>query len=545
MRIAVRTRKGIKWSLLAHMDNIKRPRRVLWMTFLFFLCIYELGYTQNYKNKDIHNIKDYGARANGKTLNTMAIQNAIDAAHKGKNGGKVIIPKGTYLTGSLVLKSKVHLYLEEGAVLLGSTDPNDYQVLQTPGKAFSPKADENASLALLLAYQANNISVTGKGMIDGQGRGLALNIDSLHHAEIQIDPKYNYRRMRPHESVRPKLFSFSNCKEVLVADLDIRNGACWGLTFELCRDLTLNNLNILNRAYWNNDGIDITDSKNVNIIGCDINAADDGICLKSYYPGHYNDSIYISDCTIRSSASAIKFGTASYGGFKNVTIQNIKIYDTFRSAIALEAVDGGDIENIAVRNIEAQNTGNAIFIRLGHRAGDRPGTVKNIQITDMKVQVPFGRPDIDYDMRGPEVDFFHNTFPSSITGLANNKVENVRLERIEITYPGRASKGMAYVPLSRLDQVPENEKDYPEFHMFGELPSWAFYVRHAKEISFKDIRLILDDEDYRPAFIFDDVEILKLENVPLQSSSKDEIILYRTKDVVLDSELKAISKVIH
>lgn len=541
MKTTLETRKGIKRGM-SQMNDLNIPQQAIRMIILCVLCFYQLGYTQNFKNKDIHNIKDYGAKGNGNTLNTMAIQRAIDAAHKGKNGGKVIVPKGTYLTGSLELKSKVHLYLEEGAVLLGSTDPNDYKVLDTPGKPSSPKADDNSLLALLLAYKANNISVTGKGTIDGQGRALALNIDSLHHAKIQIDPKYNYRRMRPNETVRPKLFNFSSCNEVLVADLEIKNGACWGLTFELCDDLALNNLKIFNRAYWNNDGIDITDSKNVRITGCDVNSADDGICLKSYYPGYFNDNIHISDCTIRSSASAIKFGTASYGGFKNVTIENINIYDTFRSAIALEAVDGGDIENITIRNVEARNTGNAIFIRLGHRDGERPGTVKNIQITDMKVQVPFGRPDIDYDMRGPEVDFFHNTFPSSITGLTNNKVENVRLERIEITYPGRASKGMAYVPLSRLDQVPEKEKDYPEFHMFGELPSWAFYVRHVKGISFKDINLVLDDKDYRPAFIFDDVEILKLENVELQTSSKNEIILYRTKDVALDSQLKAISE---
>lgn len=225
-----------------------------------------------------------------------------------------------------------------------------------------------------------------------------------------------------------------------------------------------------------------------------------------------------------------------------MTIENIKIYDTFRSAIALESVDGGFIENIDVRNIEAVNTGNALFIRLGHRDGETPGTIKNVHIKDVKVQVPFGRPDIDYDMRGPEVDFFHNPFPASIVGLPGHSIENVVLENIEISYPGRASKGMAYVPLSRLDQVPERAKDYPEFSMFGELPAWGFYVRHAKGLTFKNIKMTLDDRDFRPAFVFDDVEDLKMEQIDLPDSGKDQIILHNTKGIQLDLQARSASK---
>jgi hypothetical protein len=299
---------------------------------------------------------------------------------------------------------------------------------------------------------------------------------------------------------------------------------------------------IINRAFWNNDGIDITDCHNVSISNCDVNSADDGICLKSYYPGYFNDSIYIANCTIRSSASAIKFGTASYGGFKNVTIENIKIHDTFRSAIALESVDGGVIENIIVRNIEAFNTGNALFIRLGHRDGETLGIVRNIHFKDVKVKVPFGRPDINYDMRGPAVPFFHNPFPASIVGIPGHDIENVVIENIEISYPGRASKGMAYVPLSRLDQVPENESSYPEFDMFRELPAWGFYIRHAKGITFKNVKLTLDDTDFRPAFIFDDVDGVKMDQVALPQSNKDEIILYKSRNVALDANALRVKK---
>ncbi len=523
------------------MNHIKPLLLIILSIFLCFSAKCQSDKNIQTQVKKEYNVIDYGAVADGITMNTQAIQATIDAANKGK-GGKVIFPKGTFLSGSIVMKSNVEIYLESDAVLLGSTNPEDYKSMDARGRPKSPKNDDNSQLALLLAHKANNIAVSGDGLIDGQGRALALNIDSLHHSGIRVDPNYSYTNMRPSETVRPKLFRFSECKQVEVKDLNIKNGAGWGLSFELCHNLTIHNVKITNRAYWNNDGMDITDCQNVRITNCDVNSADDGICLKSYYPGYSNDSIYIANCTIRSSASAIKFGTASYGGFKNITIENIKIYDTFRSAIALEAVDGGTIENINVRNIRAVNTGNAIFMRLGHRDGKAPGAIKNIHIKDVKVEVPFGRPDIDYDIRGPHGPHFHNPFPSSIVGLPDHPIENVVLEDIEISYPGRASKGMGYVPLSRLKQVPEQIKNYPEFDMFGELPAWGLYVRHAKGLIFKNIKFTLDEKDFRPALVFDDVQGIKMEKIDLPDPTKDQIILNSTKNMELDGKALSMSK---
>ncbi|WP_298238574.1 glycosyl hydrolase family 28 protein [uncultured Algibacter sp.] len=481
-------------------------------------------------------VTKYGVVGDGTTLNTEALQKLIDDVAR-SNGGTLVFPEGKYLSGGLQMKSKVSLYLTEKAVLLGSTNPYDYEDVPMPDRPESPKRDDYSNMAFLVAYKANNFKIYGEGKIDGQGRALALSVDSLHHTGQRIDPKYNYRRMRPNETARPKLFRFSMCKNVEILDLNLHNGSCWGLSFELCEKLKLDNLKVVNRAYWNNDGMDITDCKNVQVTNCDVDAADDGICLKSYFPKYFNDSIYVANCTIRSSASAIKFGTASYGGFKNVIIENINVFDTFRSVIAIQSVDGGVIENIKVSNITAKNTGNAIFIRLGHRDGEKPGSVKNIHISDIKVEVPFGRPDINYDLRGPEVNFFHNPFPASIVGIPNYNIENVRIENIEITYPGRASKGMAYVPLSRLDQVPEKITDYPEFSMFGELPSWGFYVRHVNGISFKNINLKLEADDYRPAFIFDSVENIVLENIKVPDANHKQIVLKDVKEANLDSKL--------
>ena len=180
--------------------------------------------------------------------------------------------------------------------------------------------------------------------------------------------------------------------------------------------------------------------------------------------------------------------------------------DTFRSAIAIESVDGAQIDDILVERILAVNTGNPIFIRLGQRAGNRKGSLKNVTIRDLTCVVPFGRPDEAYDLRGPEVDFFHNPFPSSICGIPGNCIENVTLENLNICYPGRATKGMAYIPLWRKHDVPEQIQKYPEFTMFGELPSWGLYLRHIRHITLKNVQLSLKADDFRPMIVEEDVE---------------------------------------
>lgn len=488
---------------------------------LFFL--FQLSFSvEMYANKrKDYLVAAYGAVADGKTLNTQAIQKAIDVANKNK-GGRVVFSKGTFLSGSIVLKSGVELFFEDGAVLLGSINPDDY-----------PKY--NDARALIISHAQKNIAITGKGIIDGQGRELALAVDSLHHTGVRIDPNYNYRRLRPSDG-RGKLIFLSECDSIKVTDVLLKNSSGWVFSMRKSKNIVVDYVSVNSRAYWNNDGVDMDGCENVRVTNCDINSADDGICLKSDSPGLYNNNYYIANCTIRSSASAVKFGTGSYGSFKNVTIENIKVYDTFRSAIAIESVDGAEIENIKVSNITAVNTGNAILIRLGHRNGEKPGYIKNVSIKNVKAQIPFGRPDIEYDLRGPEVDYFHNPFPASIAGIPGYSIENVTLENIEITYPGRASKGMAYLPLWRLKDVLENEKGYPEFTMFGELPSWGFYVRHVNGIEMKNIKLVLEKEDFRPAFVFDDVKGLRMEKIDVPSDKSNQIIFKDVPSSNLDAE---------
>lgn len=450
----------------------------------------------------------YGAVGDGVTLNTEVLQRAIDELSD-HGGGRLLFTRGKYLTGSLLLRSNIEIRLDEGATLLGSTNPYDYIDLSE-----EKGAGDNSTTALILASKCHNIRFSGRGNIDGQGRELALNVDSLHHIGELIDQHYNTRRNYPNETARPKLFYITECDSVFVDDLTLGNSACWGLSFDRCHHLRLTGITVHNRVYWNNDGTDMTDCHDVIVRNCQIHSGDDGICLKSYHPD-MNQDILIEDCVVSSSSNAIKLGTASWGGFRNITIRNITVFDTFRSAVAVQCVDGGTIDNVLAENIKATNVGSAFFVRLGHRNGDKPGSLSNVTFRNFDVSTVYYRPDIMREQAGPDVGSFHNPFPLSICGLPDAKISNVTAENIRISYPGRATKGMAYIGLYRVKSIDEKADQYPEYSMFGELPSWAFYVRHVDGLNLSDIHLELRDTDFRPAFVFDDVQRLQLSNIQL------------------------------
>ncbi len=479
---------------------------------LFLLCC-----TAPLAAQPVFNVLDHGAVADGQTPNTQAIQAAIDRAHQ-SGGGVVLFPPGVYLSGSIHLKSNVELRLAEGATLLGSARRFDYERITWH--------------ALILAKDQENIAITGAGTIDGQGAALAADVVRLVKDSIIKDPYWGNNR--PHERERPQLIEFVGCKNARVSGVLLKNSACWVQTYQACDGLLVENVRVESMAYWNNDGIDLVDCRNVVVRNCTINSADDGICLKSSYPPAFCENILIENCTVRSSASALKLGTASKVGFRKVRVRNLKVYDTYRSAVALEIVDGGFMEDIEVSDIVAKNTGNAVFIRLGHRnKNGAVGSIRNIRIHDITVEAPNARPDAGYPFEGPEVTEPHNLIPSSITGLPGHPVRDVTLENIVIRFGGGGTRERAYIPLDSLDRVPERPHDYPEFSMFGELPAWGFYARHVENLQMKNIRLECLSPDFRPALVFDDAQGLQLRQIKFKSPGKrvEEAVFRRVHEL--------------
>jgi len=480
--------------------------KIILSTLLLFMVL--SVYSKDY------NASLFGIESNGTTLNTTSIQKAIDYIHE-NGGGRLIFHVGRYLTGSIYLKSNVTINLEEGATLLGSLNPFDYN-------------REGYWSALIFALDQDNIGITGKGVIDGRGYHVAQNILSMIHKDII--KSYGLENDRPKEGLRPQNIYFKGCENIVIQGVIIKNPASWNQQYNQCKNLLVENIIVDSKNYWNNDGIDIVDCDSVIIRNNYFDTSDDAICLKSDKADLLCQNILISNNMIRSSASGIKFGTYSFGGFKNIKIINNTVYDTYRSAITFAAVDGGIVENITVDSLKAINTGNVIFLRIGERRPGKKGSMKNISISNVYAEIPSTKADNGYLYEGPVEDLPRNISPAVIVGMPDADIENITLKNVEIHYPGGGNPNYAKVGL---DEVPELAADYPEFSMFKELPAWGFYIRHAKGIVFENVCLSAKKEDYRTAVVLDDVHGIIFIGLKVmeEGTKKEPVFSHHSTDV--------------
>jgi polygalacturonase len=449
------------------------------------------------------NVRDFGAAGDGRARDTVAIQKAIDAAFVA-GGGTVVFPRGTYLSGSIRLKSRVRLHLEPGATLLGSPTRADYFKLNF--------------FALVWADHAEDIGISGPGTIDGQGKKLAVGYEL---------PVTQGKWPDAREGERPVLLNFRQCRRVTVREVTLRESACWVQLYRDCDDVLVENIKVRTMAAITNDGLDLDGCKNVVVRGCDIDSQDDGICLKS--SRRACEDILIENCRVRSSCNALKFGTASFVGFKNIACRNLEIYDTYLSGIALELVDGGVMENVVVSQVKITDTSNPIFIRLGHRNSDGPvGTLRNVVLSDITAEIP-NRP--RSEMNKFPTAWRHRCrtlVTASITGQPGHPVRDVTLKNLAILCGGIGpTPAKDHLHWKNLDAVPERADSYPESTMFGILPAWGLYVRHTAGIRLENVTLRTQAADYRPALVADDVQDLRVDGLEVKSAGSEPIIVLR------------------
>ena len=291
----------------------------------------------------VFDVHAYGAKGDGKTLDTKAIQDAIDACST-SGGGRVVLSGGAFLSGTLILKSHVILDIEAGAILLGSTKLVDYPAHVPTLRSYT---DNYTDKSLIYAEKQENIGIIGQGAIDGQGGNKAF-------------------QRKPYKQ-RPYLIRVIECRNVVVRGVTLRNSAMWTHHYLGCENVLIDGLTVQGHVNGNNDGVDVDSCEKVRIANCNINTLDDGICLKSTAdrPCRY---VTVTNCVVRSLCNGIKCGTESNGGFQDITISNCAVYDTGLAGVALEMVDGGDLERVCVSGITMRNARGGIFVRLGNRA---------------------------------------------------------------------------------------------------------------------------------------------------------------------------------
>lgn len=437
-------------------------------TFLFLLSII---YTNSIHALD-YNILDFGAKNDTTFLSTDAIQKAIDRCSE--KGGRVVVPTGNYKTGTLILRSNVHLYLEMGATLFGSTQLKDYKKMKSD---YVSLRTQTTTIQLIYADNVENVSIDGYGTIDGRGsafKKLSWNDEGI---------------------TRPHLLRFINSRDIVLKDITLKNSGCWMQHYLACDRVHIHGIKIFNRNNYNNDALDLDGCHDVTVSNLIADSDDDGITLKSTSP-RLCENITIHNCVVSSHCNGIKLGTETNGGFKNINISDCIVKPSAdqstqffghpdkrgTSAISLEITDGGTMENVNVSDIMVEGTESPIFIRLGNRARgyaegipvEKVGEINGIHLNNITI---------------------NNAGPTgcSITGLPGHPVKNIYLSNITITQKGGCKKTAA--------PIDEMEKEYPEATMWGILPATGFFINHARHVVLNNIEVNTIEKDERPVFV--------------------------------------------
>ncbi|MDW7694913.1 glycosyl hydrolase family 28 protein [Flammeovirgaceae bacterium SG7u.111] len=462
----------------------------------FIFCLFSLGlFATCNPPKKSWDVREFGAVADSVTMNTKAIQQAIDACHQA-GGGIVELKEGEYISGTILLKDNVTLSVSKDAKLIGSPNPMDYQSIDP----FTDATGQLRGKCLVGSLNATNVGIIGGGVIDGQGEMFKKGKLLSTMKKLGVDKS----EINAYASNRPFLVRFVKSTDIVVEDIELRQPAAWTCHFFQCSKIKVNKVKIYSHAHKNNDGIDLDSSSDGIVTNCDIDAGDDAICFKSTSPVP-TQNIQVSNCKLKSDWGTIKFGTESMGDFKNITVKNCKIYDTKGGGIKILSVDGANISDITIDSIQMENVDMPIFIRLGERLRtyrgapqQAVGSITNVRISNV---VATAR-SLDESRVTPPSGVF-------ITGTPNHKIGKVSLKNIQVNLPGGGTAEQSEL------EVPEDEKRYPEFSFFGVSPASGLYARHVQYLSVDALSVSLVAKDDRQGFIYSDVDNKNLNDVQI------------------------------
>jgi glycosyl hydrolase family 28 len=427
------------------------------------------------------NVRNHGAKGDGKAKDMRAIQAAIDACHR-SGGGTVHFPPGNFLSGTLHLQGNIRLHLDHGATLRMSEDAADFDPFETLG--FKNAADRETSFfhqALIWAEDAERIAITGTGTIDGN------------------------RKRRG----GPKPIALKRCKFVAIREITIRDSPNYCISLLGTDYVAIDGVTILN-GY--SDGIDPDCCRHVRISNCHIESWDDAIVPKTSFSlgqRRSTENVTVTNCVLASNCNCFKLGTESGGDYRNITVSNCVMFSRSStrppiSGISLLSVDGATIEGVAISNITMTDVRCPVFLRLGNRGRDlekpRPGALKDVVISNI---VASGA-----------------RWASVVTGVPAHPVDGVTLSNFRIAYKGGGTREEGRI------EVPEYVEKYPSADMFGTYPAFGFYCRHVRDLHLSEIVLRCELPDLRPGVICDDVSRLVIDSLTAPPES-DPVVRFR------------------
>ena len=449
----------------------------------------------------IYNVLDFGAKADGITLNSAAVQNAIDACSE-NGGGTVLFSDGDYVLSTVFLKNNVRVVIDASARILGALEFDDYcfhEEIDYP--AYQDQSHTYFNCSMFVGINCENIAITGEGEID---------MRSVWDEENKRDIVHR----------GPKCIALKECKNVEISGIGIFHATDLAVYFAGCENVDIHGLRMI--VYI--DGISPDNSKNVKIYDCDIEAGDDSIVFKSSYTLNridYCENIRVWNCRIRSRCNAIKFGTETNGGFYNIDIRDIDIRDVRITALCVESVDGAIVDGIHFENIRIRNAGTAFFVHVGKRMrgpeGRAVGCIRNVSFENIEADgpyVPFSiipcyywlYKDRDYIQYHWDFESKHKTgtqCTSNVCGLEESPLENISFKNIKLKVQGGIT---GWNPV-----VPDIAPPYPEVFVYGKvLPAKGIFFRHAKGVTIENFEVTSYKEDGREDFVFEKVENLNV-----------------------------------
>lgn len=422
------------------------------------------------KAQTVYDVSTFGAVGDGATINTAAIQEAVDTCFA-NGGGTVLVPSGTFMTGTITLKDNVMLEIANGGELRGSTDPNDYPQLLNELPSYTHNYPQ---MSIVYAQNAHHVGITGEGTLNGQGV----------QWQGSGDGPYGMR--------------FLSCQNVLIENVRLRNTAFWMMHNFNCDSLIIRGVDILNFGASHCDGLSIDACRNVLIENNTCDSGNDPLVMKA--TGPYNcENVIARNNTLSTHARAIKIGTETNGGFKNIHIDDCHVVWSSVSVpgvigqaacgLNLSIVDGGFAEDILVENCTLEGVAFPFMIRLGNRARQYDDT---IPITNVGMMDGLTIKNCEFTAE--------TNVPALISGIPGHYVKNVTMQNLTFNLPG----GTQAVPLDY--NVPESEPDKPDCDMFGDIfPSCGIYARHADNVVLDNVCFNFGDPDQRQLIFFTDV----------------------------------------
>jgi len=439
--------------------------------FLFLLFVFA-GYCHAQTN-NVFDIRTFGAVGDGATLDTKALQAAIDKCNT-SGGGTVLVTGGRYVTGTFYLKNDVTLRVESGAMILGSTNIADYTT-DTDRTMYN---EPYMNRCLIFARDAQNISIEGHGSIDGQGKSFPN----------KGDPERN----------RPKMIRFLNCSHVRVRDITLQFPASWTSEWRYCNDIAVDNLTIFSRGISNGDGLDFDGCTQVRVNNSNFNTGDDSLCLQTSLTSKPCKDVFIAGCNFSSRWAGIRIGLLSRGNFEDVTMTNCSFSNHNDSGLKIQMNEGGEIKNMIFTHLTMTNVPRPLFLTFCQKNAwvDAPRnelppmkSVRNLQFDHITVDNETGTKNSAF----------------VIIGMPGHPVENLTFSDIRAIFPGGGTAEDATNIVAEF--TPENLGNrWPEIgNLRKTVPARGLFAHHVKGITLHNVEFSTKTPDARPAVVFSDV----------------------------------------